>query len=401
MKIMQINCVYAKGSTGKIVRDIYNSLYECGIESVVCYGRGDKVNGPNIHKTCGELYSKINNLLSRITGLMYGGCYFSTKRLMSIIKKESPDIVHLHCLNGYFVNIYRLITWLKEQKIKTVLTLHAEFMHTGNCGYALNCEKWKTGCGSCPRLKAETKSLFFDQTARSWQKMKEAFDGFNTLKVVGVSDWITARAAAAPILSGHQIMTIHNGIDLSNFSPAANELDDLIYDKYHLPRGKKIVIHITPAFSNPVKGGHYFKELAEQLTVEYQPVVVGSKEKISDRIISIPFVSNQSELAALYRQAEVMVITSTADNYPTVCIEANCCGTPVVGFDVGGVRETIGHGLGTVVPAFDIQSLISAVMFWCEQKKELPLSEIGSRRLYCDYRRMTQEYINLYESFLL
>lgn len=101
---------------------------------------------------------------------MYGGCLISTDKLFRIIKKEKPDIVHLHCLNGYFINIYRLITFLKNNNYKTVLTLHAEFMYTANCGHALECDKWKTGCGKCPRLRSETKSWFIDGTAKSWKK---------------------------------------------------------------------------------------------------------------------------------------------------------------------------------------------------------------------------------------
>ena len=119
MKILQVNCVYNKGSTGKIMCDIHIAAQKENIESVICYGRGEKTSDKNVYKTSSELYSRINNLLSRFTGLMYGGCAFSTGKLISIIKKEKPDVVHLHCLNGYFVNIYRLISWLNESKIKT------------------------------------------------------------------------------------------------------------------------------------------------------------------------------------------------------------------------------------------------------------------------------------------
>ena len=168
MKLLQINCVYKKGSTGKLSYDIHKGVLNCSNESVFCYGRGEKTKDEKVVKTCGELYSKFNNLLSRFTGLMYGGCYFSTKKLINTIKKEKPDIVHLHCINGYFVNIYKLVEFLKKSGIKTVLTLHAEFMHTANCGHAFECNNWKTGCGNCPRLREETKSLFLDNTALSF-----------------------------------------------------------------------------------------------------------------------------------------------------------------------------------------------------------------------------------------
>ena len=100
MKVLQVNCVYKKGSTGKITYDLHKGLLDAGINSVVCYGRGALVKEPRVYKTCPEWYSKLNNAWSRVTGIMYGGCFFSTDKLISIIKKEKPDIVHLQCING-------------------------------------------------------------------------------------------------------------------------------------------------------------------------------------------------------------------------------------------------------------------------------------------------------------
>ena len=242
MKILQINCVYKTGSTGKIVADIHNELLKSGYESIVCYGRGDRVSEHNVYKSCTEPYSKLNNAISRITGSMYGGLYWSTKKLISTIKKEKPDVVHLHCINGYFVNIFKLIAWLKKSSIKTVLTLHAEFMHTANCGYALDCEKWKTGCGKCPRLKKETNSLFIDGTHSSWVKMKKAFDGFNeNLIVASVSPWLMERAKQSPILADKKHTVVYNGLDTDVFK--LYEAQDL-KDKHGIA-DEKIIFHAT------------------------------------------------------------------------------------------------------------------------------------------------------------
>ncbi|MBP3926641.1 MAG: glycosyltransferase [Clostridium sp.] len=220
MKVLQVNCFYGEGSTGKITRDIHQYLQAQGCESVVCYGRGANTQDPGVIRICSNLYGKANNLLSRITGLMYGGCLLSTRRLIRIIRREKPDVVHLQCINGYFVNIYRLITWLKEQGMKTVLTLHAEFMYTANCGHALDCDRWLTGCGRCPRCRQETKSLFFDGTARSFRKMQRAFAGFEDhLSVVSVSPWLKNRAEQSPILAGKKHCVIFNGVDTETFHP--------------------------------------------------------------------------------------------------------------------------------------------------------------------------------------
>lgn len=402
MKILQVNCVYNTGSTGKIMYDIHTVLLEKGYESVVCYGRGNKTNDEYVYKTCGELYSKFNNLLSRFTGIMYGGCLFSTNKLISVIKKEKPDIVHLQCLNGYFVNIYRLINWLKVNRIKTVLTLHAEFMHTANCGYAFECEKWKTGCGKCPHLKKETKSLLFDGTARSFRKMKKAFDGFDKdLVVVSVSNWIKSRAEQSPILNGKKHTVIVNGLNIDNFYP--RDVEEL-KKSLELQIGKTILF-VTPAFSlNPkhIKGGYYVVELAKMLP-DMKFVVVGNTNKdvqLPENVIDIGRVENQPKLAEYYSVADVMVITSKSDNYPTVCLEANCCGTPVVGFDVGGISETIFAGMGQTVPHGNLQALMEAVKEYAVAKSSLPKETVDMCRERNSRSRMAKDYIDLYKDLL-
>lgn len=402
MKVLQVNCVYNSGSTGKITRDIHTELLKNGHESVVCYGRGAKTQDAGVYKTCGELYSKLNNLLTRFTGIMYGGCFFSTNKLISIIKKEKPDIVHLQCINGYFVNIYRLVSWLKKSKIKTVLTLHAEFMHTANCGHSYECEKWKTGCGKCPRFRAETKSLFLDSTARSFKKMKKAFDGFDdSLVVTSVSGWIMNRAKQSLILGNKKHTVISNGLNTDNFYPRHCEE---LREKLQLTEGKT-VLFVTPIFSldrNQLKGGYYVAQLAKKMP-DMKFVVVGNTNpdlSLPENMIDIGRVENQSKLAEYYSVADVMVITSRADNYPTVCLESNCCGTPVVGFDVGGVRETIFDGMGTTVEHGDMDALSDKVRKYAALKSSISKETIEQCRARNSRSRMTEDYINLYKRLL-
>lgn len=346
MKILQVNSVYNKGSTGKITADLHNALKSNGFESVICYGRGNKCDEPGVYKVSTELYSKFNNLLSRLTGLMYGGCFFSTSKLLSVIKKEKPDIVHLQCVNGYFVNIYRLVAQLKKHNIKTVVTLHAEFMHTANCSHALDCDKWLTGCGSCPRLKKATKSLLIDGTARSWKKMKNSFDGFKneSLTITSVSPWLMQRASMSPILKGKEHTVVTNGVETGIFYLRETES---IKKELGL-ENKKIIFHATPHFSSDIdnlKGGYYILRLAEMLKDrdEIMFVVAGrydSNIKAPKNVILLGNVSDQNKLAQLYSMADVTVITSKRETFSMICAESLCCGTPVAGFKAGG-PETI------------------------------------------------------------
>jgi putative colanic acid biosynthesis glycosyltransferase len=118
MKILHVNVVYAVGSTGKIVYDIHKSLIDKGYESIVLYGREKKVKERNVYKTSTQMAVVYNALKSRVIGIPYAGSFFSTNRIIGIIKREKPDIVHLHCINGHFVNIKRLMCFLKENNIK-------------------------------------------------------------------------------------------------------------------------------------------------------------------------------------------------------------------------------------------------------------------------------------------
>jgi glycosyltransferase involved in cell wall biosynthesis len=340
MKILQVNCVYAKGSTGKIVQDIHRELQKHGVESIVCYGRGKTIHEPGVYKVCGELYSKLNNLLSRITGIMYGGCFFSTNKLIRIIRKEQPDVVHLQCINGYFVNIYRLVNWLKKHHIKTLLTLHAEFMYTANCGHALECEKWKTGCGECPRRYQETKSWLLDGTARSWAKMKKAFDGFNDLTVISVSPWLMDRAKQSPMLADKEHCVVLNGINTNVFKPHCTQE---LRNRYGLT-DEKVILHVTPVFSDcpdHLKGGYYIIQLAKMMPgVRF--FVAGDyiqDLKVPENVTLLGMVANQEALAKFYSMADVTVLASKKETFSMVTAESLCCGTPVVGFQAGAPEQ--------------------------------------------------------------
>lgn len=403
MKVLQVNCVYKTGSTGKITADLHNALKKKGIESVVCYGRGKKVNEPNVYKTCGELYSKLNNLLSRFTGIMYGGCLFSTNRLISIIKKEKPDIVHLQCINGYFVNIYRLVNWLKKNNIKTVLTLHAEFMFTANCGHSFDCEGWKTGCGKCPKFKEETKSLLFDGTARSFKKMQKAFAGFKkeNLIIVSVSPWLMERAKQSPILAGKQHTVVMNGLDTSVFYPRE-------VGKLKLGLGtddEKIIFHATPVFSdNPehIKGGCYIIKLAEMLKGENVKIIVAGSYpenlKVPDNILLLGKVSDQNRLAELYSAADITVIASKRETFSMVCAESLCCGTPVAGFKAGGPETISLAKYSRFVEYGDLNALYESVSYFLNNAQETDETTKAAVKTYGS-KTMTEKYTEVYGSF--
>lgn len=400
MRVLQINCVYGTGSTGKIVRDLHTAFLNKGIESFVCYGRGKKTKEINVYKTANEIISKGNNVLSRFTGIQYAGSYLATKKIIKIIEEIKPDIVHLHCINGFFVNIYKLVSYLNKNSMPTVLTLHAEFMYTGNCGYALECEKWKSesGCNHCYQLKMATGSYFFDRTHAAWVRMKNVFANFKNLEVISVSPWLEKRAKQSIILRDKIHRCIFNGIDVDNIFYYRKENAQNLRENLRL-EGKRVVLYVTAAFSK-FKGADYVLELAKKMPETFF-LVIGNKDSIEhcpDNIIPIGRIENQEELAVYYSMADITILTSQKETFSMVCAESLSCGTPVVGFKAGAPEGISIQEYSIFCEYGDIELLRKALQdafcnssFFYKEEISRRAKQIYSKEKMCD------EYINVYE----
>lgn len=394
MKILQVNNVYANRSTGKLTKEIHDGLKKAGHESLVAYGRGESFFENRITRLCPEWYGKLNSLLSRITGLPYGGCYLSTLKLINLIKKEKPDVVHLQCINGNFVNIYRLVEWLKENRIKTVVSLHAEFMYTANCGHAFDCDQWKHGCKKCPDKKKATKSWFFNNTAKSWQKMKKAFDGFeHDCIICPVSLWTEDRARQSDILKNLRFKTVMNGVNAGVFNCGEGESPD-----------ENTVLSVTACFRNEKthpKGGWYLAELARRMPgVTF--LVAGKtehKEDLPENLVLLGEISDQNELAELYRKAKVSVLTSRRETFSMPCAESLCCGTPVVGFKAGAPEQIALPDYSDFAEFGDLSQLEALVCKWLES--EADRKEISEEAIKAySVESMIKSFTEVYEGIL-
>ena len=394
MNILQINCVYGVGSTGNITRDLHQALLARGHRSAVLYGRGPLSADPHVARICPSWYGRAQGLAARVAGLPYGRCIRSTRHLLDRIHRIGPDVVHLQCLNGHFCNLYLLLEDLKQSGIPTVLTLHAEFPYTGGCSHAGPCSGWKEHCGVCVRTTPETTCLLGNRTAAAWRRLRGIYEGWNRLTVVGCSRWIARRAAASSALSGIPVTVIANGIDTTVFRPRRQEAADL-HRALSIPPEERVVLFAAPAFSRE-KGFDLFLELARSCRrLPLRFLAAGGRcTGGPDNLTVLGHVSGREHMAVLYTAADALVLCSRQDNFPTVCLEAAACGTPVVGFSVGGVAETILPGLGTAVPPGDIPSMQRALL---ELPSPLPAAVERARVLW-DCQRMAEDYLALYRA---
>ena len=392
MKILQINCVYNTGSTGKLVNEIRNYLISKQIPNAIFYGNGEKSQEKGVIKFGYKWGVRIHVRQARYFGMQYNHSNFATNKLLRKVKSYNPDVVHLHCLNGYWINIYRLLNYLKKKKIKTVLTLHAEFMHTGNCAHAEECEKWKTGCGQCPRLREATGSYLFDRTHLAWKKMNEAFKGFGeNIILVSVSDWLKERARLSPIMDGLKHITIQNGVDTKIFSYKENAKEK--YKKY---LDKKLIIHVTPDFNNKIKGGKYVLELAKHMP-EFNFLIVGYRGDydLPKNVYTISHTNNQQELAELYSIACCTLLTSKRETFSMVVAESLCCGTPVCAFEAGGPETIAIKEYCDFAPYGNIDILKEKIEKTTEKVYDKKEISITAMKKY-DSTLMCKQYLQIY-----
>ena len=396
MKILFINSVYNWGSTGKIVHSLFTSCQADGIDAAVCYGRTMAAAKPaaekNVFKFGLDGETKLHALLTRLTGRTGCFSFFSTRRLIKFMDEFKPDVVNLHEPHAYFLNLKPFFEYLKKHDIPLVYTFHCEFAFTGKCGHPLECENWKNGCGHCPHLKDYPKTLFFDRTASMLSEKKELLSGQRMI-IVSPSKWLAERTAQS-ILKGSDIRVVPNGIDTSVFTPCGGER---LRKKLGLGK-EKVVLAVCPDFADPLKGAGYLVKLAERLQGDdIRMILVGkNSDKLScpDNVIEIGRTEDQKELAEYYSLADCFVTCSEAENLPTTCIEAVCCGTPVAGFDVGGTKETAPGELGRFCEYGDLDALEENVRHFLAFRPDKKLFE-DMRKKYST-KAMFRQYKAIY-----
>lgn len=400
MRVLLIDVNCNNGSTGKIVYDLYSNINSRGNTAAICYGRGPKIKEKNIYKFGIDIETYLHALLARITG--YNGCfsYFSTKRLIKYIDCFKPDIIHIHELHAYFVNVKTLIKYIKLKKIPVVWTFHCEYMYTGKCGYAYDCEKWKTDCYNCPLLNDYPRSLFFDRTRKMFNAKKQMLSNFN-FTIVTPSKWLADRVKQS-FLKNKNISIIHNGIDTLNmFYPRNKDETAYLYDKYGIDINKKIVLSVAPNIMDDRKGGKDILEIAKDMR-DYQFVLVGTDKSIkySNNVIFIKRTNNQDELARLYSISDLFLICSKKENFPTTCLEAFSCGLPVVGFDEGGTKETVTEPYGEFIKSGNKKLLKETIE---NQLSKKFIKKILAEKAIEKYSKenMCNQYSELYSKLLI
>lgn len=389
MKVLMINVVCGIRSTGRICTDLATAIDAQGHEVKIAYGRE---NVPEQFQKYAvqigsELDTKLHGVRARLLDGMGFGSKAATIKFIRWVKEYDPDVIHLHNLHGYYINIEVLFKYLKSCGKKIIWTLHDCWSFTGHCTYFdyVACDKWKTGCKNCCQKKEYPARIGPDMSRRNYAIKKALFTGIKNMTLVTPSQWL-ADLVTESYMKEYKIKVIPNGVDTNIFKPTHGN----VKEKYNC-QGKKIVLGVAAVWDKR-KGLNSFIELSKKLDNSYQIILVGlSKEqieKIPSNIIGIERTNSPRELAELYTAADVFVNPTLEDNYPTTNIEAIACGTPVITYETGGSTESA-QMYGTKVPKYHVEEMIKAIK---------NIDNVIFREVNVDYRNTVQKYINTYIS---
>lgn len=316
------------------------------------------------------------------------------------------DVIHLHWVNQGFLSLDNLDRILASGK-PVVVTLHDQWYFTGICHYSGECEKYKSQCERCPMLKGRGSDL----AKRVFDRKLAMYEGRN-LTFVGCSRWMADLARQSRLTQGHTVTNIPNAIDTDVFKPMDKQE---ARTKHGLPADKKLLLFGAQRITDKRKGFDFLVEACEHISMHHPSlpeilgvVVLGGdaesvKEALPLPVYTVNYLSNEAEIAELYNAVDLFVTPSLQDNLPNTIVEAMACGTPCVGFNVGGIPEMISHKQDGYVADYCDSIDFAQGISWClKDDRHETLSTAARAAALATYAKpaVAHRYLEVYQAAL-
>lgn len=360
MKLLQVNTGVNTGSTGRIAEDIGKIMMSRGHESYIAYGRDSRPSDSELIRIGGRADMYLHGLKTVVFDRHGFGSARATRDFIRHVEHMAPDVIGMHNIHGYYLNIEEWFTYLASAGNPLFWTLHDCWSFTGHCTYFddIDCKKWQTGCHSCPKLRKYPASYFADNSKSNYLDKSRLFNSVRDMEIIVPSQWLRD-VVQKSFLSGRQVHVIHNGVNTRVFRPMDSDLKERLSLK-----GKRVVMGCANTWDKR-KGLEDLVKMRNMLPDSIDIVAVGlSQEQIKALPAGIHGFSRTSgpeELAEYYNMADVFANPTYQDNFPTTNIEALACGTPVVTYRTGGSPEAVDAETGIVVDKGDLAGMGKAI----------------------------------------
>lgn len=404
-KILQVNTSVNIGSTGRIAEQINSLARKNGWETYFAYGRRYRPSESfsiRIGSKLGVIEHYIEHKLFDNDGLSSRN---ATRSLLNAIERIRPDIIHLHNIHDHWINYKILFEGIKRLDIPVVWTQHDCWAFTGGCPHfsLAGCYRWRdSGCSKrCPNNAKGVLCRLFEKTNYHYNLKKQSFNAIPNLTLVTVSRWLE-EVARHSYLRDKNIITIYNGIDLSEFQRTSS---DEVRNKY-LIGDNKYVIGVSSVWEK-YKGWNDYLELASKLPNNIKIVLVGlnsrqiemAKEK---GIIGIEHTENKQELSALYSGAEAVLNLSYQESFGLTTVEGMACGTPGIVYNCTASPELVSPETGFVVEPGNVEIVLQSIETIISNDRNKYIKSCRSRaeELF-DKDKCFSKYIDLFNQIVV
>ncbi len=313
------------------------------------------------------------------------------------------DVITLHWVAGLidYASFFRLA----PRRAPIVWRLSDQHPFTGGCHYDEGCGRYTASCGACPQLGSHDEH---DLSHQIWARKRAALARVppGRLHIVALNRWMAAEAQRSSLFGHLPVHIIPNGLDTSTFAPYNQSYARAVLD---LPQQAKIVLFVAASVNNRRKGFALLVEALAGLSdlPDLHLVAIGRNPPTLNAPITqhaLGAIDDDTRLALVYSAADLFVIPSLQDNMPGTVLEALACGTPVVGFDTGGVSELVRPGqTGLLAPVGDVPGLRAAIrQLLTNESERQALRRLCRAVALAEYRQelQAQRYLDLYRAIL-
>lgn len=313
---------------------------------------------------------------------------------------READIIHLHWINQGMLSIKEISDIIESGK-KVIWTMHDMWPFTGICHHAAGCNRYEISCGICPYLLSSSEK---DLSNKVFIK-KQAIYRKGKINFVACSKWLRNLASRSPLTNDQSLTNIPNPIDTDIYFPKKNQEVRL---RLNLPLDKKVILFAAVKASDIRKGINYLIEAGIELadrTDEILFLIVGNKGEEIQKQLTVPSICmgyvSPKDMSDVYNAADVFVTPSLQENLPNTIMESMSCGTPCVGFNIGGIPEMIDHRHTGYVAEYKNSTDLAKGIKWCLfEADSLILSHNAREKVESEYSQtiIAKQYIDLYNS---
>lgn len=409
MRVLIVNCFDINGGAARAAYRLHKALLESGVDSQMLVQHKSSndflVHNPKsktqrlkalirpfLESTLIKNYKKRESVLFSPGLIPWSG-------VSKLINKINPDIVHLHWVTNGMIHINDIY----KIKAPVVWSLHDMWAFTGGCHYNQDCLGFQMNCGKCPVLNSKIKK---DLSRRVWKRKQNSYQRKSNMTIIGLSKWMVESAASSTLLKQKKIINLPNPINTKIFAPFDKSQARKILN---LPIDKKLILFGATTVNNERRKGYVELLLAlNQLSSSYELVIFGvnrveDKHETKQKSHFIGALGDDVSLRLLYCSADVMVVPSLQENLSNTIMESMACGTPVVGFNIGGNSDLIEHSkTGYLAKPFDIKDLAAGIEWAIKEGDGKQISRNNREKILLQYdsKHVANQYINLYKQLV-